>query len=278
MNLQRESAGFEDVVISNSDRGALAFDLLTNEVVWQADGFLNMVDNDSAFVCRGQDQNTIVSIDARSGVEQWEALVPCSGLVPQDDSIIIVTFDPEVDGGHLLAQVDRDSGDIFSLVPLDDGIDDQVTGLDGAIGVQGLTVTGGTQANLIVFDAQGREVFRDDDGIGAPLGAVDGVAFFGVFDHVRVYDPVNRQVLARIDADPFSNFVVGDEAVWQLGTRSVARLEPADGNPVWEAEIGVTSSFDVAVSNGVAFVSTNLELIAIDNESGEILWSEPIPR
>lgn len=277
--LRRGVAVSGDVVLFESDQQVVALDIGTDEILWSAEGFLNVVDGDSAFLCRGPDQNSIVSVDVRTGVEQWTASVPCSGIVPQGDQVTVVTFDPEVDGGHLLAQIDRQTGAVLLLEPIDDGFDDQVEAFEGAVGVLGLTLTGGSQANLVILDAEGREVFRDDDGIDSALGAVDGVAFFGgSFGQLVAYDPQGRQQLWRVDGVAFDNVVLGNRALWQLTVDDVRRLDPTTGNPVWTAEFGVTNSFDVAENNGVAYVLTSLDLVAIDNESGEILWSQPIDR
>lgn len=273
LNLRRGQVVFGDVVVFDYDGEVVAVDLSSDEILWRARGFRSAIDDESIYLCRGADSNSIVSIDARTGEEQWTADVPCTGLVPQGEQLTVVTFDPNVDGGHLLAQIDAETGEVLSLEPLDDGTDDQVTGLDDAVGVDGLTVTGGAQANLIIFDAEGSEVFRDDNGIGTPIGATDGVVFFGRPNNLIAFDLQERQELWRSQN---GSVVVGDESIWQLTPGAVSRLDPADGNTLWTADIGVTSSFDVGEQEGVAFVVTSLEIFAIDNTSGEALWSQPI--
>jgi len=269
---------FGSVAVFNSDRGLVALDLGTDEVLWRTSGSHEAVEEDVVYVCRGPNEDRVVSINARTGEERWTAQIPCSGIVPQGDLVTLVTFDPEVDGGHLLAQIDSGTGEVLSIVPLDDGTEDQVTGLDGAVGVAGLTVTGGEYANLIIFDSLGREVFRQQDGIAQPLASVDGVVFFGGHDSFVAYDPERRRELWQLDSDAFTNVAIDDGGIWQLTTSHVSRLDPLDGNTLWTVEVGVTSSFDVREHDGVAFVVTSLEVFAIDNESGRIIWSEAVER
>ena len=274
----RAAGGDDQVFLAAQDNAdAVVFDSLSGAVVWRAGGSVVGASEGVVYLCRGDEEiATLVAVEVPSGAERWATEVPCTEPVLHDEVLHLVTFDPAVDGGHLLAVIEADTGEVRSLEPIDDGIDDQVTGLDGAIRVGDLTVTGGVQANLIILDREGTEVFRQADGFGTPLGSMGDVALFIAYDELIGFDLTTREVIWRSSVANLEDVVAEGGSAWQRDGSMVSRLDPETGQPIWTTDVGRTSGFDVSSAAGIAYVTTTVSIVAIDNGTGAVLWNETI--
>jgi outer membrane protein assembly factor BamB len=58
-------------------------------------------------------------------------------------------------------------------------------------------------------------------------------------------------------------------------TGEVARHDPITGEPLWTAQVGRSTSIDIAVHDGTAYAATPTSLIALDHTTGERRWWVP---
>jgi len=273
------SIGDGRVVRNDRAGAATAVDLLSGEEIWRASGWVAAADEGVVYVCRGQDSDGLTAVDAESGADLWETELACESLVVHSDLLTVVGHDPDVDGGHRVTVVDAATGELVSDDALFDGIDDQVTGFDGAIAVGSNTITAGPQANLVVLADDGTELARQPDGLGVPMGEAGGIVILGSHDQLAAYDAVAQSELWALGTEAFTSVSVDDGSVWILdrGVGEVSRLAPRTGDALWSTSIGATTSFDVAGNADTVFILTTQALIAVDNDTGEIRWSEHRP-
>lgn len=271
--------GNQALVRNDPSGSAVAVDLASGEAIWQTTGWVSAASGDVVYVCRGQDSDGLTAVDAATGEDLWTTDLPCESLVAHDDLLTVVGHDPNVDGGHRLVIVDATTGEPISDEALHDGYDDRVAGFEGAIAVGSNTIATGIQANLVVLSEDGTELARQPRGLGRPLGEAEGVAILGAHDRTVGYDLDQQAELWTLGGDAFSTISVAGGSVWLLDRSggTVSRLDPRTGQALWATPIGVTSSFDTTTNNTTTYVVTTQALVAVDNASGEILWSEHRP-
>ncbi len=267
-----------DGVVVRNDRGgdAIAFDLSSGEELWRTPGWIAAARDGVVYLCRGQDSDGLTAVDSMGGEDFWATDLPCEFLVSHGDLLTVVGHDPNVDGGHRLIVIDATTGKQLSNEAFSDGYDDQVGGFEGALAVGSDTIATGIQANLVVLAADGTELARQARGLGYPMGEAEGIVILGAHDRAIGYDPAERSEVWSVDVEAFSTVSVADGSVWLLDQSSgaVSRLDPRSGQRMWTSNIGLTSSIDVAGNAHTAYVLTTQALIAVDNASGEIRWSE----
>jgi len=270
----------DGMVVGNDRNGAaIAIDLLAGEEIWRTTGWIAAANVGVVYVCRGQDSDGLTAVDAATGADRWETALPCESLVVHDDLLTIVGHDPNVDGGHRVTVVDAASGELVAESELFDGIDDRVTGLDGAIAVGLKTITSGPQANLIVLGSDGTELAREADGLGVPLGEAGGVVILGSYDRLAGYDIAEASELWTQNIDAFSSVSVDNGSVWRLDRADgvVSRLDARTGGVLWSTSIGATTSFDATGDGDTAYILTTQAVIAVDNATGSLRWSAHRP-
>lgn len=269
-----------DAAVRNYPSGSVvAVDFSSGEEIWQTTGSIAAASGDVVYVCRGQDSDGLTAVDAATGEDLWTTDHACESLVAHDDVLTIVGHDPNVDGGHRLVIVDATSGEAISDEALLDGYDDRVAGFEGAIAVGSNTVVTGAQANLVVLSEGGTELARQPRGLGYPLGEAEGVAILGAHDRTVGYDVAQQAELWTLDGDAFSTISVDGGSVWLLDRAggTVSRVDPRTGRALWTNPIGATSSFDTTTNTNTAYILTTQALVAVDNASGDPLWSKHRP-
>ncbi len=271
-----------EVGVVQFDRKVVATDPSVATEWWETEGFVVGVDHDHVYLCVPEvvgeveeETGSVVALTPETGQRAWTVEGPCAEPVRHGDLLTFVTHDPMVDGGHLLFTVDATSGTERSRRVLDDGIDDRVIGIDAVVALGDRTIAAGVQSDVIVLDSTGVETARYPWRTGTPLTAIDGVLVVDGSPGLVALD-VDRQ--ADIWATDNTNIVAIDGAIFELAATDgvVARLDPSTGNTRWQAEVGLTNAIRVAVDGDVAYVATNLAVIAMDVATGEILWVEPL--
>lgn len=266
----------EGVVVRN-DRGgaAIAVDLLSGAEIWRTTGWVAATDENTVYLCRGQDSDGLSAVDAVGGVDLWETGLACQPLVVHGQLLTVIGHDPNVDGGNRLVVVDAATGGVVLDEAIFDGIDDQVNGFDGAVAVGSNTVTSGPQANLVILAEDGTELAREPDGLGVPMGEAGGLAILGSHDQLVGYDVAERSELWALGIDAFSSVSVDDGSIWMLDRAGgeVSRLDPRTGVALWTTSVGATTSIDVGGDDGTGYILTTQALIAVDNETGAVRWS-----
>lgn len=276
----RFSAVDGDVAVRNDrDGNAVAVELSAGTELWRTRGWLAATSGDVAYVCRGQDSDGLTAVDSMTGADLWTTDLPCEPLVDHGDLLHVIAYDENVDGGQRLVVIDATTGAAIMDEPLDDGIDDRVGGLDGAIAAGANTVVAGPQADLIVLGPDGTELAREPTSLGVPIGNADDVPILVQQDRVRAFDVAELSELWELRTDGFTTVAVDAGSAWLLDrpAGTISRLDPETGEPLWSTSIGFTTAFDASARDGVAYVVTTQALIAIDNDDGSILWSQHRP-
>ena len=149
------------------------------------------------------------------------------------------------------------------------------------------------EERLLSIDAANGEVVTDNEipddlralmAGQALVGTADDVAVFSSYDIAVSYDLDTQTELSSIVVDATSQrsgfdrstLSIDGDAVWLFDRpgATVSRLDPQTGATLWTTPIPLTAEFDVAVSNDTAYVLTFQALIALDDTTGEMLWSE----
>lgn len=268
-----------DVVVGDDGRGVTGFDAKTGSELWQTEGSVAAVGAGVVFVCRGMDAEGVAAVDIATGVDLWSVDVPCELVVPADDVITIVAGDRAVDRGSELVLVDPATGDLILRDVFDDGVNDRVIGFEGAVLAGDGVVVAGRQANLVVLGADGQELLRRPDGIGNPIGVVDGLVIVVAHDRVASVDPISGETIWVSQELTRLTVSVSGDALWSLDSAAgtVSRVDPRSGEKIWTAPIGVTSDFDVAADEMVTYVTGSLNVTALDTTNGEIHWWQHLP-
>jgi outer membrane protein assembly factor BamB len=241
---------------------------------WQAEGFVAGTDEGTLYVCRGEDADLLAALDAETGTE-----LPCGYLVVQGDVITMVAIDREVDGGHELLQVDSSTGAVILREELDDGTDDQVNGFEGVVLAGDRVVMAGHQADLVVLGVDAEELIRRPVRLGTPIGVVGGLVMVAGLDGVAAIDPVTGETAWESQSLSRESIAISGESLWSLdaSTRSVSKLDPGTGAPLWTTPVGLTGGFDVAANAATAYVATSLAALAMDSSTGEVQWWQHTP-
>ena len=194
--------------------------------------------------------------------------------------IVTPADDRAVDGGYELIGVDLPTGYIFERRALSDGIDDQVSGFEGAVAVGERIIVAGAQADLVVLGTNGDELLRQPDGIGEPIGAASGLAILASSDLLAAVDPISGLVMWSSPQYSRRSVAVAGGDLWALDPAgsNLSRLDAASGNPLWTTPIGTTTGFAVAVDDSTVYVATTLAVIALDTATGDPLWWHHIPH
>lgn len=263
------------MVVVDDQGSAVAVDLETGRELWRTTGWVSTAVGDTIYLCRGDDGDGLAAVDAATGTDRWTTNLGCHPLVDHGDLLTVVTRDPAVDGGHLLLTIEAATGALVSAESLFDGLDDQVGGFDNAVAVGTTTVVGGPQADLVVLAADGTEIARSSTLRGWPRGEADGAVVVGDWDSIGTADPGTLNELWSMPIDNgLATVAVTDGSIWRLDPGGiVAELSPATGDPIWFAEVGYTGSVDVAAVDDTAYLLTTTALIAVDNTTGDVLWT-----
>jgi outer membrane protein assembly factor BamB len=268
-----------DAVVTYNGRQTIARDPTTGQQLWSDEGSPAAVGDGTVLLCRGNDAEAVALVDGATGAQMWSADVPCDTVLIGKETVIIVAGDRDVDGGSQLLVLDARTGDLLLQRMLDDGIDDQVDGFDGAVAAAGHVVVGGQQADLVLLGSDGEELARDSNGLGTPIGYAGRETMVVGKSHIAAVDPNTNEVIWSSGDLDQSTVTVSGDALWALyptdGT--VARLDPQTGEPMWTAPIGISHSFAVASNDTTTYVATALAVIALDTNTGEQLWWQHIP-
>ena len=265
-----------DRLVAFDGSATAAFDLSSGAEQWQADGYPVAADDFAVYVCR---DDVLTAVNIETGAEQWNATVPCEFMIPTGDIATIIGGDRDVDGGYELIRIDLPSGDVIERRPFDDGVDDQVTGFEGAVAVGDRIIVAGGQAELVVLGMHGDELVRQHNGIGRPLGSAADLAIIVSHARVAAVDPISGEVMWDSTDHTRGSVAVAGGALWVLDADAgtVSRLDAESGIPMWTAPVGTTSGFAVAADEATAYVATSLAVVALDVPTGDLLWWHHIP-
>jgi len=268
-----------DAVVAYDGQATTAYDPLTGAEIWQADGFIAAADEQTVYVCRGDDADILAAVDSETGAERWQANLPCGYLVVHDDVITIVAVDREVDGGYELLLVDSSTGDVTLRKTLDDGTEDRVNGFEGVALAGERVVVAGQQADFVVLGSDAEELIRRPGGLGTPIGVVDDLVIVAGHDHVAAIDLTTGETVWESQEINRESLVVSEDTLWSLDApkSSVSRLDPQTGDRLWTTPVGLTSGFDVAADSSTTYVATSLATIALDLSTGEVEWWQHLP-
>ena len=273
--------GNHDVVVGERDGALVALDAATGAVEWELDAHrLGRFVDGRLLLCSGGDSQTMSAVEVDQGHVVWSVDAGCEPFAVIDERVIIPTWDEAVDGGMRLRVVDSTTGKMVVDRILDDGVDDRVLGIDGAVGVGDTVMLSGGQSDLVVVDGDGVELLRRAGAPGWPLGVVGNL---GVFSDGRGVTAVNESGLLRWslpDRDPGSVAIAG-EHLYTLDAGEIRRfsadVDPSDPAAVdWSADVGRTDAWSVATDGEVVVVMTMLSVVALDAETGALEWWAPI--
>ncbi|MGC2241253.1 MAG: PQQ-binding-like beta-propeller repeat protein, partial [Acidimicrobiia bacterium] len=162
---------------------------------------------------------------------------------------------------------------------LDDGIDDRVSGFEGATLAGDRVVVSGLQADLVVVGSDGTELVRRPGGVGIPIGIVGGLVVLAGYDHAAAIGPTTGETAWVSSRTRPGSLVISDDTLWLLDAPAgtVSRLDPQTGDSLWTTPVGITNGFDVAVDASTAYIATSLAMIALDLSTGELEWWQHLP-
>ncbi|MCP3995871.1 MAG: PQQ-binding-like beta-propeller repeat protein [bacterium] len=265
-----------DRLVAFDGSATFGLDVSSGAQLWRFAGQPLATDDYAAYVCRG---DILTAVDIVTGAEQWTAAVPCGFMVPTGDIATMVGGDRDVDGGYELVRIDLPGGDVIERRPFNDGVDDQVTGFDGALAVGDRILVAGTQAELVVLGMHGDELVRQPNGIGRPIGSAAGLAILVSHARVVAVDPINGEVMWSSPDYTRGSVAVSGGALWTLDADAgtVSRFDAESGTPMWTAPVGTTSGFAVVADESTVFVATSLAVVALDASTGDLLWWHHIP-
>ena len=280
-----EVIGLDDGTIvrtpSDAWQTAIAADAATGEDRWVASGWTAGVGADTAYLCRGGDGVGLTAVDPATGEDRWTSTLPCH-FVELGGRVVAVTRDPGTDGGNRVVVGDAATGEVLVDRPIFDGIDDQVEAFDGVVVWNDQVVSAGAQADLVIIDGDGNERDRWTSRVGSPVGVMERDVLVsidnarGVFGH-ELTSGAERWRVERLD--PRSSFSFDEGSAWLLtdDRRSVRRLDAQTAQPMWETDIGLTTAIDVVLIDDLAVIVTTQALVAIDNTTGDLVWSVARP-
>ena len=255
----------------------VGFDVSSGAEAWRVEGFPVAADDYAAYVCR---DDLLAAVDVETGAAQWTVNLPCGEfMIPTGDIATLIGGDRDVDGGYELIRIDLPSGDVIERRPFDDGVDDQVTGFEGAVAVGDRIIVTGGQADLVVLGIHGDELVRQSNGIGRPIGSAAGLAIIVSGARVAAVDPISGEVMWSSTEHTRGSVAVSGNALWVLDKDggTVSRLDAESGIAMWTAPVGTTSGFAVAADESIAYVATSLAVVALDASTGDLLWWHHIP-
>ena len=265
-----------DGLVAFDGSQTVAFDVTSRAERWRAEGYPVAIDDYAAYVCR---EDVLTAVEVGTGAEVWAEDLPCEFMIPTGDIATIIGGDREVDGGYELVGVDLPTGYIFERRTFDDGVDDQVTGFEGAIAVEDRIVVAGGQADLVVLEMHGDELVRNPTGIGRPIGTASGLVILVSHEKLAAVDPISGEVMWSSFDHTRGSVEVAGGGLWVLdgdgGT--ISRFDPESGSLLWTATVGMTAGFAVAADDSTVFVATSLAVVALDAATGNSLWWHHIP-
>jgi outer membrane protein assembly factor BamB len=266
--LGEASAAGELVYVNDADV-LRALDVATGQERWQAaaPGGTGAV-VDGGLLVIGTGDGFLLGLDAVTGAERWRFQVSTQG----------VTNSPALGGG--IAYVGGDAAGFVAI----DGASGQLlwrgdTGEDQtatAVVAEGIAYIGGTgdqEGHLYAFDAQsGTLLWRHDQPLITPT-VRDGVGYSGsttgivyAFDTAtgaeRWQAPIGGGVV---------NVAIANGVLYALsdGNNAVYALDAATGTQLWSFPVDTANSGRIAVSGGVAYVSTRAGGIYAIGGTGE---------
>jgi outer membrane protein assembly factor BamB len=275
-------------VVVSDGYTSTAYDPLTGQELWASQGWLVGSGSDSVdsvddlgtvYLCRGEEGQGLVAVDAATGVDRWSPSGPCQ-VASTGDRLVGLGYDPAVDGGARLVILDAENGTVLYDEPFDDGVNDRVLGLDGLVAVgNDLVALAGGQSDLIVVNGNGDEVARHRDAIGSPIGAVAKTVIAVAHDRTVAVDAVSGDQLWQRPGDGFASMrMTGDVlvALTEDGA-AVERIDPISGETMWNASVGQTAVFDAAAHGSTIYLSTTVAALALDLETGDLAWWQARP-
>ncbi len=108
------------------------------------------------------------------------------------------------------------------------------------------------EAAVVVLTSQGKVAAFDGDGNASIWDATVGSSEFG-----------------DLLADGGTVFVL-------TGGSNVVALDDVDGATIWDTDLGGSTAGELAISDDTLFAQTADDVIALDADSGEILWQETV--
>lgn len=256
----------------------------TGDELWERPGhrFAAAVE-DGVLACSGGDSELLSAIDVATGEIRWTVASGCQPMAIIDGRVVIATHDPLVDGGMRLVVVDPAVGKVLVDRPLDDGIDDQVAGIDGIAAAGSLAVLAGPQSDLVVVDASGEEFLRTGDRVGWPIGSVGSHVVVDGWTDAAAVDPATGETVWFSPNRQAGSLAVSGGALFAYDRESgsLSRFpdgtSPADpGDALWQTPVGRSGAWSVSVSGDVAVVTTRLAVLALDATTGEQQWWVPV--
>lgn len=235
-------------VYTDNESNAIAIDLLTGEELWRSDSEVIDANDDRVYLCGTEEGQGLRALDSDTGTIIWETSNSCRLISSNEDLLTVVDLSPlETVGGAVVLSIDATSGELVTVEPI-------------SADLQRLL-------NEQILE-----------------GAADDVAVFTRYNTAVGYDLGTQTELPRIEIDPDniradfdrSTVSVEGDAIWLLDRQgaTISKVDPETGGTLWTTPIPLTSEFDAAVAGDTTYILTFQALIALDNETGEILWSE----
>lgn len=275
----------DGLFVGNTDGKVVAYDPMTSTTLWSEAGWAITGDGDHFYACQGDQENksTISQLSLSDGKALWSVPAPCDIVVPLEDSVVIVGFDPKVDGGYTLVVVDASTGDERVRRRFEDGTNDQVTGLTGGRRVGEHAVVFGWQANTIVIDGEGTEWVRRVERLGDAVGVVDDLLVTSNPNGLFATEAPTGDVAWSIDADDLGeqfnigNVTLVDDDLLLVDQGSVALLDARTGERLWTVGVGIAENVSVTAGGDLVYARTPLSLHALDRATGETVWVRALP-
>lgn len=269
----------QNVAVLAESGTVAAFDL-TGEVLWRHPGWIVAADDDLLYICEGEEADgSLLSLDPRTGTEQWQSDAPCASPAIHGDLATFITFDHLVDGGMILVTMETETGRVLRDEVLLDGTNnDQVSGYDLGVRAGEFTIASGYQADFVAFDSDGTEVLRLPIRLGPPVGSAGNLVIIEGRGTIAGVEPSTGDIVWELDAA--EQLIVEEGTLWRhdRATAEIVRLDPQTAEPLWSADIGVSGSLQViaGADADIAYVQTFFEIHALDIGTGEVLWRTSI--
>lgn len=280
----------EDTVYVGSGKQAYAMDAFTGERRWSAAmGSLTHYFSPAAAaesVLFGAQSNIASGGEGRltsfttGGTEQWR----------RD---LAITSSPVAVDGTVYLGASPDSGAQLRALATGDGNDRWAISLD-ALKLRGApavvddvvyatATTAGEEAGVIAARdaADGSEVWTKvvDTAVTAAPAVQDGSVYAQADDgRLLVLDAATGEIewTARLGENGATAPALSDETAVGLVENTLVGIDLATGDRRWEADIGYALINGVSIAGDRAYVGGS-KLTAVDIESGDTAWSQPIP-
>jgi outer membrane protein assembly factor BamB len=270
-------AGPASLVRYDGNHGIALLDAATGDVRWSTTGIPVGFAGETLVSCRERDEDDPAGVsrvtearDLSTGDLRWAIDLGCDHQLATDGEV--VSFGGRQSGGpnqHTIVSV----ADGTERVRVDLGV--QSGGVPVLVGDE--VVVRHPGRGLVAIDADTGDVRNLD--LEVPLlGAAEGTLIAVDESALTGLSAADGEVRWQIpvDLEQARPIVTADAVFVPHGaTGEVARHDPITGEPLWTAQVGRSTSIDIAVHDGTAYAATPTSLIALDHTTGERRWWVP---